>query len=151
MASIFDKWNKEVDTAKLKKEVDEAAAGSTNFEDVPSGEYEVAVEKMELVATKEAGKPMLSVWFNILTGNHKGQKIFMNQVITQGFQIHIASEFLRSLDSGIDVEFDGNYEHFNDLILDVMEAVDKNLEFMLDYGENKKGYKTFKISEVFEV
>lgn len=151
MASIFDKWNQEVDQAKLKKEIQEAAEGSTNYEEVPSGEYEVAVEKMELVATKETGKPMLSVWFNILTGEHKGHKIFMNQVITQGFQIHIANEFLRSLDSGIDVDFDGNYEHYNDLILDVMEAIDKNLEYMLDYGENKKGYKTFKIKEVFEV
>lgn len=151
MASIFDKWNQEVDQAKLKKEIQEAAEGSTNYEEVPSGEYEVAVEKMELVATKEAGKPMLSVWFNILTGEHKGHKIFMNQVITQGFQIHIANEFLRSLDSGIDVDFDGNYEHYNDLILDIMEAIDKNLEYMLNYGENKKGYKTFKIKEVFEV
>jgi hypothetical protein len=75
----------------------------------------------------------------------------MNQVITQGFQIHIANEFLRSLDTGVDVDFDGNYEHYNDLILDVMEAIDKQLEYMLDYGENKKGYNTFKIKEVFEV
>ena len=151
MASIFEAWNQAVDTEKLKKEVEEAAAGSTNYEDVPVGEYEVSIEKMELVATKETGKPMLSVWFNILTGEHKGQKIFMNQVITQGFQIHIANEFLRSLDSGIDVDFDGNYEHYNNTILDIMEVVDKQLEFLLDYGENKKGYNTFKIKEVYEV
>jgi len=151
MSSIFEKWNQEVDQEKLKKEVEEAAAGSTSYEEVPTGEYEVSIEKMELVATKESGRPMLSVWFNILTGEHKGQKIFMNQVITQGFQIHIANEFLRSLDSGIDVEFDGNYEHYNNTILDVMEVVDKQLEFLLDYGENKKGYNTFKIKEVFEV
>ncbi len=151
MASIFEKWNQAVDTEKLKKEVEEAAQGSTNYEEVPTGEYEVSIEKMELVATKEAGRPMLSVWFNILTGEHKGQKIFMNQVITQGFQIHIANEFLRSLDTGVDVAFDGDYEHYNDTILDVMEVVDKQLEFLLDYGENKKGYNTFKIKEVFEV
>ena len=150
MSSIFEAWNQAVDTEKLKKEVEEAAAGSTNYEEVPIGEYEVSIEKMELVATKETGKPMLSVWFNILTGEHKGQKIFMNQVITQGFQIHIANEFLRSLDSGIDVDFDGDYEHYNNTILDVMEAIDKKLEYMLDYGENKKGYNTFKIKEVFE-
>lgn len=96
MSSIFEKWNQEVDQEKLKKEVEEAAAGSTSYEDVPVGEQEVSIEKMELVATKTTGKPMLSVWFNILTGAHKGQKIFMNQVITQGFQIHIANEFLRS-------------------------------------------------------
>ena len=151
MSSIFEKWNQEVDQEKLKKEVEEAAAGSTDFEDVPVGEYEVSIEKMELVATKTTGKPMLTVWFNILTGEYKGQKIFMNQVITQGFQIHIANEFLRSLDTGVDVDFDGNYEHYNNTILDVMEVVDKQLEFLLDYGENKKGYNTFKIKEVFEV
>lgn len=151
MSSIFEKWNQEVDQEKLKKEIEEAANGSTDFEDVPVGEYEVEVEKMELVATKTTGKPMLTVWFNIMDGKYKGQKIFMNQVITQGFQIHVANEFLRSLDTGVDVDFDGNYEHYNDLILDVMEAIDKQLEYMLDYGENKKGYKTFKISEVFEV
>ena len=75
----------------------------------------------------------------------------MNQVITQAFQIHIANEFLRSLDTGIDVHFDGKYSHYNNTILDIFEEVNGKLEYELDYGENRKGYNTFKITSVFEV
>ena len=51
----------------------------------------------------------------------------------------------------MDIEFDGDYAHYNDLILDVMEEVDEKLEFLLSYDQNKKGYNTFKIKEIFEV
>ena len=73
----------------------------------------------------------------------------MNQVITQGFQIHIVNEFLRSLESGLDIEF-VNYTQYNDLLLDVLEAIDDKLEYAVEYAENK-GYDTFKIKEVFDI
>lgn len=153
MGTIFDKWNKEIDGDALKKDVKEAAENGGSYEEVGYGTYEVKVEKMELVeckSDKHKGEPMLSVWFKIVAGDKKGSMIFMNQLLVQGFQIHIVNEFLRSMDTGVEVEFDGNYEHYNNMILDVLEACDK-LEFVLKYSESKKGYPTFKIEDVFEV
>lgn len=147
--SIFDKWNKAVDQEKLAKEVAEVKEnGGGGYDDVPLGEYEVKVEKLELKSSKK-GDPMLSVWFKILNGDHAKQLIFMNQVVVQPFQIHLANQFLDSLESEVEFTFDGNYTHYNDTILDIAEAIE-GLEYLLDYGENNKGYSTFKIKEVYE-
>lgn len=86
-------------------------------------------------------------------GEFKGQRIFMNQVIVQGFQIHIMNAFLRSLlpeGSGIDVEFTG-YAEYNDLLLDIAEYVDGKFEYGVEYGENNKGFDTFQITDIFEL
>ena len=74
----------------------------------------------------------------------------MNQLITQGFQIHIVNEFLRSLETGLDVEF-VDYHQYNELLLDIAEAIEsQSLEYLLSYEQNSKGYNVFKIKEVFE-
>lgn len=84
---------------------------------------------------------MFSCWFKILTGEYKGSMIFLNQIVTQGFQIGIVDEFLRSLmsemDAPIPVQFQ-TYNQYNNLILDIMEAIDGNFEYALEYGENKR-------------
>ena len=149
MANIFDKWNKSVDLEGLHKDIEEASSNKGgNYVDVPLGNYEVKVIKGEVRATKN-GDPMVSIWFEVLEGDYKGQKIFMNQVILQGFQIHIVDDFLKSLDTGLDIYFD-DYKQYNDLIMDVVEEAEElKLEYLLEYGE-KKGFNTFKISEVFE-
>ena len=73
----------------------------------------------------------------------------MNQVITQGFQVHIVNKFLRSLDTGLEIEF-VNYSGYAKLLNDVKESIDKQkLEYGIEYGE-KKGFNTFKITDVFE-
>ena len=91
---------------------------------------------------------MVSVWFNIISGDFTKSKLFMNQVITKGFQIHIANEFLRSLDSGCVISFE-TYAQYGQLLMDVHEAVDGKLEYAVEYGE-KKGFPTFTITEVFD-
>lgn len=144
----FSKFDKQVDLEGLKKDVADAAENTGNFKEVAYGKYEVAITKLELGESKK-GDPMVKVWFKILEGEFKGSLIFMNQVITQGFQIHIVCELLRSLDTNIEIKFE-SYSQFNEVLLDVFEAVDEKLEFVLDYGENK-GFATFKIEEVFEV
>ena len=148
-ANIWDKFDKTIDTEGLVNDVKEAAENGVAYKDVPHGEYEVKIDKLELVASK-AGDPMVTVWFKVLTGEYKGSRIFMNQVITQGFQIHIVSEFLRSLDTDVPIEF-VTYRQYGNLLMDVMEAIDGNLEFGLSYGENKKGFSTYEITDVFEV
>ena len=145
---MFEKWNSNVDLAGLQKDIKDAQDNNKEFEAVPHGEYEVKLDKLELKATKK-GDPMVSAWFTILNGKYKNSKLFMNQVVTQGFQIHIVNEFLRSMKTDIDVDFD-DYKQYADLLLDVAEFCDaNNLEFAIKYEDNK-GYDKFTITEVFE-
>ena len=66
-----------------------------------------------------------------------------------GFGIHMANEFLRSLDSGVDIDFE-TFKQYDDMLMDIMEGIEtEKLEYILDYGENEKGYKTYKILDVF--
>lgn len=152
----FSKFDKMVDIDGLKKDIAEAEGngGGADFKDVPHGRYEVAVDKLELTETKKTGKPMASCWMKIVSdGEFKGQRIFMNQVITQGFQIHIMNAFLRSLlpeGSGIDVEFT-SYAGYNDLLLDIAEYIGGKFEYGLEYGVNNKGFDTFLITDIFEL
>lgn len=151
--NLFDKWDKSIDTEGLAKDVDEAAKnGGANFKEVPAGEYEVAINQMELKASQK-GDPMVSIWFKVVSeGEYKGSLIFMNQLVVQGFQIHIVNELLRDLvqemDKPLNIEF-VNYRQYADLLMDVNEAINENFEYALSYKENNKGYKTFKITEVF--
>jgi hypothetical protein len=149
MANIWEKFDKAIDVEGLQKDVQEAAENGANFREVPHGEYEVKIEKLELVESK-AGDPMVTVWFKVLAGDYKGSMIFMNQVITKGFQIHIMNEFLRSLDSGYDVEF-RSYSQYGQLLMDIHEAIDGELEYLLKYSEGKKGFSNYEIVDVYEV
>lgn len=149
MANIWEKFDKAIDVEGLQKDVQEVAKNGTNFREVPHGEYEVKIEKLELVESK-AGDPMVTVWFKVLAGEYKGCMIFMNQVITKGFQIHIMNEFLRSLDSGYDVEF-RSYSQYGQLLMDIHEAIDGELEYLLKYSEGKKGFSNYEIVDVYEV
>lgn len=147
MAIDWEDYDKNVDVENLEKDVEVAATKDFgDYEEVPFGKYEVKIKKLELVKSKK-GDPMLSVWFEIISGNHKGRLIFMSQVVTQGFQIHTANEFLRSLQTDENVEFKG-YAAYNILMLNIYEKVINN-EYELDYGENKKGYKTFEIVQMY--
>ena len=148
MAIDFSKFDKMVDVAGLKKDIESARENTGDFREVPHGNYEVAVNKMELTESKK-GDPMVTIWFKIVSGEFKNSLIFMNQVVTQGFQIHIVNELLRAMDSGVDIDFE-SYSQYAQLLMDVHEAIDGSLEFALEYGE-RKGFNTFKITEVFEV
>lgn len=150
MANIWDKFNDAYDVKNLADEVAEAEAnGETGgFEEVPHGTYDVEINKMELKPSKN-NNPMLSVWFKVLAGDEKGRLIFMNQVVTQKFQVHICNDFLRSLDSGIDVKF-VDFGQYEQLIMDIHEAIDGKLEYGLKYGVTKKGFNTFEITDVYE-
>lgn len=155
MADIFAKWDKSMDTEGLAKDTKEAEAngGSGEYAEIPVGTYEVKVEKMELKecqSEKNAGKPMFFCQFRILNGDHENQCLFRNNLIDEGWKIGQINTFLRSLDSGVDVEF-VNYGQYNNLIMDIMEAIDGKLEFLLSYTKNKKGYDVFEIKEVYEV
>lgn len=150
---MFAKFNEMFDLAGLKKDIEEAAASTGEFVEVPKGDYEVKVSKIELGETgeksKTPGMPMAKVWFTILAGEYKNQKIFMNQMLTSAFGFHKMNEFLNSLETGIDVTFE-NFEQYGELFNQIFEAVDGKAEFQLSYGENNKGYATYTIVQRFK-
>lgn len=154
---MFSKWDQAIDTEGLAKDVEEAAKnpnGGGNFKEVPHGNYEVAINQMELKASKK-GDPMVSIWFKIVSdGEYKGSLIFYNQVITQGFQIHMVNELLRKMleeaeDAPV-VEF-VTYKQYADLLMDVQECVTDNFEYGLKYAANSKNkdFSTYEITDVF--
>lgn len=148
MAIDFSKFDEKVDLDGLRNDIAEAESNGGDYKEVPHGNYEVKIQKLELSESKK-GDPMFVCWMKILSGDYANSLIFMNQVVTQGFQIHIVDDFLRSLDSGVEVGFE-SYAQYADMIMDVAEAINGKLEYAVEYGENK-GFNTFKITDVFEV
>ena len=75
----------------------------------------------------------------------------MNQVVNQGFQIHIANEFMRALvqemENPVEVQFK-TYSQYGNMIMDIMEAIDNNFEYKVRYYDNK-GYNAFAVEEVY--
>lgn len=145
----FSKFDNEYDLDGLMNDIESAKNGDNNgdFKEVPLGSYEVSIDKLELGVSKK-GSPMLTCWFKILEGEFKNSRLFMNQVVSNGYGIHLANEFLKSLDSGVEIEFK-SFKQYADMIMDVSEEID-GLEYAIEYGETSKGYKTFEITEVFE-
>lgn len=150
MSNIWEKFDKSIDVEGLKKDAVEVSTNGSDFKEVPHGEYEVKVDRLELKESKK-GSPMISIWFKILEGEFKGSLIFYNQVLGTGFGLHMANEMLRSLDSGVEIEFE-NFSKYNELLMDIMEKIDGKLEYGLKYTANKKNsnFSEYKIIDVFE-
>lgn len=150
--NIFEKFNAMFDVEGLKEDINKAEENSGEFVEVPKGDYEVKIVKLELGETSEKSKnpgaPMAKVWFEIVAGDFKGQKIFQNQMLTTGFGIHKMNEFLTSLETGIPVHFE-NFTQYADLFKQIFDSVDGTSEYQLDYGENNKGYSTYTIVQKF--
>ena len=148
-------WGKfaNVNAAQINEGI--KALGDGEYPEVPNGRYEVAIDSMVLKPTKKTGAPMLSVRFTIVEGEYKNQKLFMNQVVLMGdehdsIRVSTANRFLKSLGTDIPISFEGVGE-YEALIEQVFDEVQKNeLEYLLELGENKGGYKTYTIKEVYE-
>lgn len=159
MAFDWSKFDKQVDLESLQADVKEVEenGGNGDFEPLPDGKYEVAVEKLELTESKK-GDPMLTIWFKVVAGEFENQRIFYNKVMQPqndkafGLQVHQNNEMLRALwdCEKDDVEFK-SFKQYADLILDIHEEIDGQFEYLLEKGTNKGGFDTFEIVKVFEV
>lgn len=126
MAIDFDKWTKEFGGEKAVEAVKEAERNQ--YKEVPEGTYVCKLEKLELGESK-THKPMVKAMFRIVEGEYKKQCLFYNGVMVandpskNGFMIHNVLEFLKSLDifEDSEIDFDGDYSDFNDLLLDLAE------------------------------
>ena len=154
MAIDFDKIDRSVDLKGLQADVEDAKKnGGGDFPTIPAGKYEVKLESMEIKGTKaDPNRPMLAVSFKILSGEFKNQRLFMNRVLygTKNDKNMIASAmgFLEKLDSGVPVSFT-SYKQFSQLVLDVAEAIDGTLEYVVDYDDSR--FNSITVDEVFEV
>lgn len=156
MAIDFNKWNKEFGGEEAKKALKDAEQNAKEYAEVPDGSYICKLEKLELGETKD-GKPMIKGMFRITEGSHKKQCLFVNQVFCKsdsgsGFPIHKGLEFLRSLQifDDSEVDFDGDYAAFNDLLLDMAEEAESGgLKFEV-LKEKDGEYTRLSITDVFE-
>lgn len=150
MAIDFEKFNKQFPADKVKKDMQEAAENGGSK--LPDGEYTVKLDKMELGESSKHAL-MIKAQFRITEGEHKKQCIFKNQVLTgtknDGFMMVKAKEFLESLDSGEEVVFE-DWEQFNDLILDIAEAVQEDdLRYIAVLDTDGK-YQDMEIADIMD-
>ena len=126
MAIDFSKWNEDFGGRQALEDLKKAAGNE--YTDGPDGEYSCNLEKLELAESKK-GQPMIKGQFRIISGRYKKQCLFYNQVFTRGFPQHKGLEFLRSLNifDASEVDFDGDFQHLNDLLLDMAEEAESEL------------------------
>lgn len=133
MAIDFDKWNKQYGGNEA---LEGLKNNNTEYSELPDGEYICRLEKLEL-GEAQSGKPMIKGMFRITEGQHRKQCIFWNQVFCRSesgsmFSMHKGLEFLRSLNifDDSEIDFNGNYADFNDLLLDMAEEAEA-MEFKI--------------------
>lgn len=145
MSDLFDKFDSMFDSEQLAQDVNEINENGDHNEprEIPDDSYIVTVEKLELAETK-AGKPKLSAWLRIATGEFERQIIFVNQVLTAAFCIKKANEFLRGLDTGVEVTFK-NFKQYGEMIAAIHELCGDH-KFNVNVQTNDKGFKEFKIA-----
>lgn len=175
MAVDFSRFDSEIDTAKLAKDAEEAIknGGTGDFPEVPDGVYIAKIESMELGETKDH-RPMFKAMFRIVEAvedgdfdrdnakatkfmeNWPGKKkpcIFMNRVVygTKNDANMIASVigFLSKLESTVTPIVFHSYSQLSELILDIMEDIDGELEYEIEYKQNS--FNSVSIKDVYEV
>lgn len=141
---MFDKFNEMYNIEELQGD-----SSPVEYVEVPKGDYEVAITKLELGQSK-AGLPQVKIWFKVIAGEYKGQLIFMNQNVTQSFQLRIVRNLLEKLGTGHDLSF-VNYKQYAILLRDIFVSIDGTAEFQLSYGENDKGFNTYEIVKRFDL
>lgn len=152
MAIDYNKWNKDFGGEEAKKALYEAEQNNQEFQELPDGDYLCKLEKLEL-AESQSGKPMIKGQFRILEGEYKKQCLFYNQVFCRsangnGFSMHKCLEFLRSLKvfDDSEVDFDGDYKAFADLLLDIAEE-SEGMKFWIEKSKNGE-YTQLKVTDV---
>ena len=158
---MFAKFNEMFDVEGLQKDIEEASSGTVEKKQVPFGDYEVKITKLELGENTYkdgdyCGMPELHAWFKIISeGEYKNQMLFINKRLVSvknpkatGFLMHKVNEFLDSLESGIPVVFE-NFEQYGTLIDSMFKELDGRAEYQLAFFENN-GFKDYAIVKRFQ-
>ena len=153
MTNIWEQFDNNTDLAAFEEGVKNAENQSGDFEDLPHGKYEVALQNIELKPTKKKGDPMIVSAFKVIEGNHNGRLIWVNQVVDTPVKMNIGLNFINSMKPDTKVSFDksGGMSKLAEDLVDAGEEISKTKEFVLDFGQNKKGYDQYTIETVFEL
>ena len=156
--SIFEKYSSRINSEELaasQKEIKDNAS-STDRPEIPAGKYEVKVDNIE-AKNSSKGNPMVSIQFRILAGKYEKSCIFYNGVFHEDWMRHRVAKILSDLIADgdntamVNLILKGSLSEVNNFCMDVAEDISgKKLEYLLDYGMDKKGYQTYKIAEVYE-
>lgn len=136
------------------------------YEDVPYGQYEVRVSKIELTKTKPTAKnpnmPMVRVAFRVINNENVNGYISYFAILDDKYitmRMQMTNRLLKSMKTQVDLspsnfrDVEGNYDlnKYRDLLTQVYEDItSRGLEYGLDYSENDKGFATYKITDVFD-
>ncbi|MBR6850953.1 MAG: DUF669 domain-containing protein [Lachnospiraceae bacterium] len=174
MSKLSKKYGKMVSAKEeraIKKAIEEQRKNNGGYREVPSGEYPVVVDKMEVEETAW-GDDQISIWFKITDGDFKNSKIFYNGMFNENYSngVNATAILLKDMldDKELSAEtiavilnrFDGGMDAIRDFIADAAEEVE-SLCYDLDYTakESKKTNprtgkpylnKTYEIVNVFE-
>ena len=79
----FDEFDKKLNAEQFQKDLAEAkaAANDTDYPEIPKGDYDVKIERMEIKLTKTNPAPMFSVMLRIQDGQFKNACLFFNRKI----------------------------------------------------------------------
>lgn len=144
----FSKFDSLFNTEELKTEMESLP----DFEELGDGKYIVKLDNSELKESSN-GNPMVTTTFEVSEGEHKGRKIFYNQVITKAFQIKLLNKFLQSMVDDDDVEkrivFE-SYSQYAEMLTNLVNIINMNkYTYELQIKTNNKGYKNFTIFDIF--
>ena len=153
MTNIWEQFDNNTDLEAFEEGVKNAENQSSDFEDLPHGKYEVALDNIELKPTKKKGDPMIVSVFKVIEGNHKGRLIWVNQVVDTPVKMNIGLRFINDMKPDTKVSFDksGGMSKLAEDLVDAGEEISKSKEFVLEFGQNKKGYDQYTIETVFEL
>ena len=159
MAVDFSNFDKQVNLNQLKKDAEEVKknGGTGDFPEVPAGNYNVKLEKLEIRPTgpksKTPGAPMLSAMFRIVEGPHKKQCLFFNRTLygtnNDANMIGGALTWLESLEPSDEVGpvvFE-SYSQLTELVLDIAEDVSP-LTYEVEYDPDE--FNPISVVEAFE-
>lgn len=147
MANIWDKYDAKVDLAGFEEDVKAADENGGEFEDLPLGKYEVALESIELKETKSSSKPMIVSTFKVVEGKHENRLVWVNQVVEKPQGMAMGLRFINAMKPETEIKF----KSYAQLAEDLDEAgkyIPDNYEFVLDISKNKE-FTNYKIAEVF--
>ena len=149
--NIWEQFDNTTDLAGFEEEVQAAESKGGDFEDLPHGKYEVALDNIELKPTKRTGDPMIVSVFKVVEGPHKGRLIWVNQVVAKPIQMSMGLRFVNSMKPTSEVKFtkDGGMAQLSEDLGTAADDIASKHEFVLEFYENKKGYDQYDIREVF--
>lgn len=124
--------------------------GKQEFKEVPAGQYECSLKKLELKQAK-SGADKVSAWWEILEGEFKGSLLFQNVVLSGSFGTHNYKRFMLDLKTNVDFLNFTSREELESVIEKVFDDVIANYEYLVQVKDGKNGFKEFDIQDVFNI